>query len=64
MNNYWEDFAKALNENFLYISKELHKLAILAVLYPKEFEEAVNMYNKKQEERYKEYLERNSRWMQ
>lgn len=61
--SYWEDFAKALNEGFLELSKGLHELAILAALYPKEFEEAVEMFNKKQEERYKEYLERNSRWM-
>ena len=61
--SYWEDFAKTLNDGFLELSKDLYHLAILAALFPKEFEEAVELYNKKQEERYKEYLERNSRWM-
>lgn len=61
--SYWEDFAKALNESFLFVSKGLHELAILAVLFPKEFEEAVRLYEQKEAERYKEYLERNSKWM-
>lgn len=61
--DYWEDFAKTLNEAYTVLQEFAINLAVMYILFPKETEEAIRRYEEKEMERYKEYLERNSRWM-
>lgn len=61
--DYWTEFAKTLDEAYNALSEFAHILVVMYILFPKETEEAVRRYEEKEQERYKEYLERNSRWM-